>query len=426
MITLTTSAALWIIAISIVFSAFFSGLEIAFISANKVRIELDMKENKILGCIFSRFYHKQGEFISTLLVGNNIALVIYGIAIANILYGFLGMIWDNTLFILITETIISTLIILFTAEFLPKTLFRIDPNSSMKFFALPAYIMYWILYPVSKFTSVISSLLLKMLGRGVDISGATTGVSKVDLDYFIQQSIDDANDTEDIDTEVKIFKNALDFSNVKVRECMVPRTEIVALNLDAATEQKLMSLFIETGLSKIAVYKDNIDEIVGYIHSSDMFTCDKDIKSCIRPMILAPETMSAQKLMRSLMLKKRSIAVVIDEFGGTAGIITLEDLVEEIFGDIEDEHDPVRYTARRVDDENYIISGRIEIEKINEMFSLELPVSDEYVTLAGYILYHYKKIPATGENITVDNFSFEILKSNTTKIELVKIKVQKQ
>ncbi|MEG1573951.1 MAG: hemolysin family protein, partial [Bacteroidales bacterium] len=238
--------------------------------------------------------------------------------------------------------------------------------------------------------------------------------------------IDDANDTEDIDTEVKIFKNALDFSNVKVRECMVPRTEIVALNLDAATEQKLMSLFIETGLSKIAVYKDNIDEIVGYIHSSDMFTCDKDIKSCIRPMILAPETMSAQKLMRSLMLKKRSIAVVIDEFGGTAGIITLEDLVEEIFGDIEDEHDPVRYTARRVDDENYIISGRIEIEKINEMFSLELPVSDEYVTLAGYILYHYKKIPATGENITVDNFSFEILKSNTTKIELVKIKVQKQ
>lgn len=425
MITLTTSASLWIIAISLVFSAFFSGLEIAFVSANKVRIELDMKENKLLNRIFSRFYHKQDEFISTLLVGNNVALVIYGIAIANILYGALGLIWNNTLFIFITETAISTLIILFTAEFLPKTLFRVDPNFSMRIFALPAYIMYLILYPISKFTSVISNLLLKILGRKVDISGNTAGVSKIDLDYFIQQSIDDTKDNDTLDTEVKIFKNALDFSNIKVRECMIPRNEIVALNLDTVTGQKLMSLFIETGLSKIVIYKGNIDEIVGYVHSSDMFTCVNDIKSCIRPMMLTPDTMSAQKLMRSLMQKKRSIAVVVDEFGGTAGIITLEDLVEEIFGDIEDEHDLVRYTARRIDEDNYILSGRMEIEKINEMFDLELPVSDEYATLAGYILYHYKKIPATGERITVDNFIFEILKSNTTKIELVKMQIQK-
>ncbi|MBS6411478.1 MAG: HlyC/CorC family transporter [Tannerella sp.] len=414
----------FMIIIPLLLSAFFSGIEIAFVSSNKVRFELDMKKKTLLGRILNLFYHHQEEFISTMLVGNNIALVVYGIGMADLLSPVFSFIWDQEIFIILGQTVVSTLIVLLTAEFLPKTIFRINPNLSLKVFAIPLYVFYLLLYPIAKFTSLLSSGILKIGGVRIDRSGDDGSMSKVDLDFFIQQSIDKSQGEAEVDTEVKIFQNALDFSNLRIRECMIPRTEIVAVDIDMSSEKDLVTLFIETGLSKILVYRDNIDNVLGYIHSSEMFKQAADWKSYIKPILLVPETMTAQKLMKNLMQQKKSIAVVVDEFGGTAGIVTLEDLVEEIFGDIEDEHDTLNYIARRTGENCYEFSGRVEIEKINELFDIGLPESDEYMTIAGYILYHYKTIPKPGETIEIENYKFEILKGNRTKIELVKMKIE--
>ena len=297
--------------------------------------------------------------------------------------------------------------------------------SSVCYFELAASVLFYLLlYPIAKFTSLLSFGILKIGGVRIDRSGDDGTMSKVDLDFFIQQSIDKSQGEAEVDTEVKIFQNALDFSNLRIRECMIPRTEIVAVDIDMSSEKDLVALFIETGLSKILVYRDNIDNVLGYIHSSEMFKQAADWKSYIKPILLVPETMTAQKLMKNLMQQKKSIAVVVDEFGGTAGIVTLEDLVEEIFGDIEDEHDTLNYIARRTGENCYEFSGRVEIEKINELFDIGLPESDEYMTIAGYILYHYKTIPKPGETIEIENYKFEILKGNRTKIELVKMKIE--
>lgn len=414
-----------LIIVSLLFSAFFSGIEIAFVSSNKVRLELDLKQKNLLGRILNIFYRNQEQFISTMLVGNNIALVVYGIGMAQLLSPLLEYFLENEVFIVLGQTFISTIIILLTAEFLPKTVFRINPNFSLRIFAIPLYPIYLLLYPVSKFTTLLSKGLLRLTGIKIASFSEDNMMSKIDLDFFIQQSIDDADNKDDVDTEVKIFQNALDFSNVKLRDCMLPRTEVVAVDIDATGESDLISVFIDTGLSKILVYKENIDNILGYIHSSEMFKQPENWKSNIKPILLVPETMSAQKLMKNLMLQKKSIAVVVDEFGGTAGIVTLEDLVEEIFGDIEDEHDTKNYVARKVNDDEYIISGRLEIEKLNELFDLNFPESDEYMTIAGYILFHYKTIPNQGESIKIENYEFKILKRIATKIELVRMKIDK-
>lgn len=419
------TAIVWIVVVSLIFSAFFSGMEIAFVSSNRVRFELDMKKETLLGRVLNLFYHHQEQFISTMLVGNNIALVIYGIGMAELLSPVLSYIYDNDVFVLLSQTLLSTLLILLTAEFFPKTLFRINPNSVLRFFALPVYPIYLILYPLSKLTSLFSKGVLWLSGVKISNHQEENAMSKVDLDFFIQQSIDEADNEQEVETEMKIFRNALDFSNVKLRDCMIPRNEIVAVDRDKTMRQELISTFIETGLSKIIVYKENIDDIVGYIHSSEMFKQSVDWRVHIKPILQVPETMLASKLMKSLMQQKRSIAVVIDEFGGTSGIITLEDLLEEICGDIEDEHDIRNYVSQKVGENEYLFSGRLEIEKINEMYDLEIPESDEYQTIAGYILYHHKTIPQQGEIVEIGPYKFKILKRNATKIEIVRMKMEK-
>lgn len=409
------------ILISMAFSALFSGMEIAFVSSNKLRFEMDKSNQSFTTKILSLFYRHPNNFISTLLVGNNIALVIYGILMAQVIeHFFLEGIIENDFLLVLIETIISTLIILVTGEFLPKTLFKINPNSMLQLFAVPIFICYIILYPISLFTSALSECILRIFGIRVNKDATGKAFTKVDLDYFIQSSISD--DENNIDTEVKIFQNALDFSSIRIRDCIVPRTEIEAVDI-TATLDELKALFIESGYSKLIVYKDNIDNIVGYIHSSEMFRHANDWVQHIQQMPIVPETMGAQKLMKMFMQQKKSLAVVVDEFGGTSGIVSLEDLVEEIFGEIEDEHDTTSYIAKQIEEHEYILSARLEIERVNEMFNLDLPESDEYLTVGGLILHQYQSFPKLHEIINIGNYQFKIIKVATTKIELVRLKV---
>ena len=411
------------ILITMAFSAFFSGMEIAFVSSNKLRFEMDRNEQSLNSRILSIFYHSPNNFISTMLVGNNIALVIYGILMAELIeQQLLANFISNEFLLVLIQTIISTLIILVTGEFLPKTLFKINPNFTLNLLAIPTFICYIILYPVSKFASSISNILLRLTGTPINKEASDKAFTKVDLDHFIQSSIENSANEEEIDTEVKIFQNALDFTSIKVRDCMVPRTEIIAIEDDASNEE-LMDLFVEKGISKILVYQDNIDNITGYIHSSEMFKEPDNWQECIRQLPIVPETMNANKLMKLFMQQKKSLAVVVDEFGGTSGIVALEDLVEQIFGEIEDEHDTTSYVAKSVGNNEYVLSGRLDIEKANELLSLELPESDEYQTIGGLILNHHQSIPKAHEIITLDRFQFRIIKATSTKIELVKLKV---
>ena len=411
------------ILISMAFSAFFSGMEIAFVSSNKLRFEMDRNEQSITSRILSIFYHNPNNFISTMLVGNNIALVIYGILMAELIeQQLLADLIRNEFLLVLTQTIISTLIILVTGEFMPKTLFKINPNFTLSIFALPAFVCYVVLYPISKFASGISSLLLRLTGTKINDDASAKAFTKVDLDHFIQTSIDNTANEEEINPEVKIFQNALDFTSIKVRDCIVPRTEIIAIEDDASVEE-LMDLFVEKGISKIIVYNDNIDNIIGYIHSSEMFMEPDNWQQCIRQLPIVPETMNAHKLMKLFMQQKKSLAVVVDEFGGTSGIVAMEDLVEQIFGEIEDEHDTTTYVAKAVGNNEYVLSGRLDIEKANELFDLELPESDEYQTVGGLILHHHQSIPKAHEIITQNKFQFRIIKVTATKIELVKLKV---
>ena len=397
-------------------------MEIAFISSNKLRFELDKKDKSLTSRILDIFYSNPNQFISTMLVGNNIALVVYGLQMAIILEPFIARIVNNEALIVLIQSIISTLLILFTGEFIPKTIFKLNPNFSLSLFSVPLLFIYVVLYPISKCSSLLSFVILKLIGVKNVSEGGQRALGKVDLDFFIQQSIEDAPQNSEMDTEVKIFQNALDFSNVRLRDCIVPRTEIVACD-KAATLEELRSRFIETGLSKILVYNDNIDDIVGYIHSSEMFKNPEDWTQNIRSVSIVPETMAANKLMKVLMQDKKSLAVVVDEFGGTSGIVTLEDLVEEIFGEIEDEHDIKSYVAKKISDNEYLLSGRMEIDTLNEKFSLELPESDDYVTIAGFILHFYQKFPKLNETIEIEKYTFKIIKVTATKIELVRMKV---
>lgn len=409
------------ILITLLFSAFFSGVEIAFVSSNKVRYELDKKKKGVTSHILSLFYRNHEVFISTMLVGNNIALVVYGILMAQLLQPWIAAVWNNEAFIVMSQTILSTLLILVTAEFLPKTVFKINPNFSLKLFAVPLYLIYVFLYPITIFTTFVSRGILKLFGLKISKDGRHGMLTKVDLDFFIQQSIEDSSDVTPTDPEVIMFQNALDFSSLKARDCMVPRTELIAISIDAPLTE-LMNLFIETGFSKIPVYKGNIDNVVGYVHSSEMFKRPQNWTTKITQIPIVPETMAVNKLMKQLLEKKRSIAVVVDEFGGTAGIITMEDLFEEIFGDFEDEHDTNHYIARKVGENEYELSGRLEIEKINELFDLDIPDSDEYVTLAGFILHYYQTIPKLHDVIQIGNFEIKIMKISTAKIDLVRMK----
>lgn len=403
------------------FSAFFSGMEIAFVSSSKLRFEMEKDGMKLSANILSYFYNHPNDFISTILIGNNIALVIYGILMADLIgTHFLSSFIDNAALSLFIQTILSTALILVTGEFFPKTFFKIDPNFSLRMGAIPLFICYVVLYPVSKITSVLSSLLLRIVGKGVSKEISDKAFTKVDLDHLIQSSIEDEENEEDIDPEVKIFQNALDFSETKLRDCLIPRTEIVALEKNATLEE-LKQLFIESGISKVIVYDDNIDNIIGYIHSSEMFKNSADWTKSIKQIPIVPETMSAHKLMKLFMQQKKSLAVVVDEFGGTSGIVSLEDIVEEIFGDIQDEHDTVNYVCKQINESEFVLSARLEIEKVNETFGLNLPESDEYQTVGGLILDRYQGFPKLNEEVEIDDYKFKIIKLSATKIELVKL-----
>lgn len=418
---MTTTILLLIVVI--LFSALFSGMEIAFVSSNKLLHGIDRNESSMTSNVINKFYENSNNFISSLLVGNNIVLVIYGILMAKLLNAtILSGLADNEGVRLFLETLISTIVIIFTGEFVPKALFRIDPNSALKRFALFTYPIYIILYPFSRFTTLCSCLILRLFNVKIKDEAMDTTFSKTELNNLIQSSLDNADEEQEIDNDVRIFQNALDFSNIKVRDCFVPRTEIEAVEINTPLEE-LKSAFIESGHSKIVVYKDNIDNIIGYIHSSELFRLNKKWQQKICKMPYVPETLSAQKLMRTLMQQKKSLAVVVDEFGGTSGIISLEDLLEEIIGEIEDEHDNQNLVAKSIGNNEYILSGRLEIERINEMFGIDLPESDEYQTLAGLILVHHKRFPQMNETINVGKFRIRAIKLRSTKIELVKLTV---
>ena len=407
-----------------VFSAFFSGMEIAFVSSNRLLAEMDREKNGLSQRALAVFYQHPNNFVSTMLVGNNIALVVYGILFASI--------FDVLLFSglndgarVTCDTLLSTLVVLFTGEFLPKSVFRSNPNGLLTVFAVPAFICYVVLYPISRFATLLSKGLLRLIGIKVLKDNDEKEFTKVDLDYLVQSSIDNAKSEDDIEEEVRIFQNALEFSETKVRDCMVPRTEIDAVE-DTCSLEQLKQRFVESGHSKVIVYHEDIDHIIGYIHSSEMFRLkdeSKGLKELIRQMPFVPETMPASKLMRMLMQQQKSIAVVVDEFGGTSGLISLEDIVEEIFGEIEDEHDSVNYVAKKVGENEYILSARLEIEKVNEMFDLELPDSEEYMTLGGLILHEYQAFPKLNEIVKIGRYEFKIVKNTATKIELVRLKV---
>ena len=406
------------------FSAFFSGMEIAFISSSKLRFEVDKSSQSLSGKLLTVFYNNPNNYISTMLVGNNIALVVYGIMMSRIIDGFLIQhITDNPALLLTVDTIISTLIILVVGEFLPKTIFKINPNGTLRFFALPTFLIYCVLYPISKFATACTRGIMRLFGIRLNKENSSKAFTKMDLDYFIQSSIQQGNGAENVDTEVKIFQNALDFSNLRIRDCMVHRTEIEAVDRDTSAEE-LMRVFVETGYSKIIVYENTIDNIIGYIHSSEMFKRTATWQDNIAKMPFVPESMQAQKLMEQFLQQKKSLAVVVDEFGGTAGIISLEDIVEELFGEIEDEHDVDDYIAKQNDDGSFLLSARLEIERVNELFGLHLPVSDEYQTLAGLILYRYKSFPKMHEVIKIDRFRFKITKLESNRIELVNLKIE--
>lgn len=422
------------ILVSMACSAFFSGMEIAFVSGNRLLVEMDKEKHGIAARIISKFYRHGNDFVSTMLVGNNIALVIYGILIANLFDStlFAGM---DAAFTVPADTILSTLIVLFTGEFLPKTLFKSNPNQLLTIFSIPAYICYIILWPISKTATFLSKCLLRVVGIKMNKEKDEEEFSKVDLDYLVQSSIDNANDGDEIEEEVKIFQNALEFSEVKVRDCIVPRTEINAVDLKTTDINTLKQRFTESGYSKIIIYKDDIDHIIGYVHSSDMFrltTADadkqmlSDHETLIRTMPFVPETMAASKLMKIFLQQKKSLGIVVDEYGGTSGLVSLEDIVEEIFGDIEDEHDSKQYTAKEIAPGEYLLSARLEIDKINEMFNLKLPESDEYMTLGGFILHHYQSFPKLNEVVTIGNFECKIVKNTMTKIELVRLTISEK
>ncbi len=410
---------LLILILALFFSALFSGLEIAFVSSDRLRFEMDAENRTFSSRILARFYHNPNVFISTMLVGNNIALVVYSTLMAKLLDGFLqGGKVENEFLIVVIETLVSTAIVLVIGEFVPKTIFRVNPNSKLNFLAVPLFLIYVLLYPISVFATWLARTILKIFGIKIDRDKSSKVFSKIDLDYFVQSGLGGSEEVNS-DPEIRIFQNVLDFSNVKTRDCMIPRNEICAVSKNVSISE-LRDAFIETGFSKILVYEGDMDHIVGYIHSSELFRHKDDWQKQIQSVPFVPETLMAQKLMKQLMARKKSIAVVVDEFGGTSGMVSLEDIIEEILGEIEDEHDVNQLVAKKTDD-GFLLSGRMEIGRVNAMFGLDIPESDEYMTVGGLILSKAKGFPKVNEKVTVNNYCFRILKRGETKIELVEL-----
>lgn len=409
--------------VTLLFSALFSGVEIAYVTADRVRTQLDVEKGGFISRIIEKFYNSSQLFISTILVGNNIMLVIYGIGVSYILQPMLLKWTSSEAVMLIAQTFISTFVILITGEFFPKTVFRINPNSYLRFFALPVWLFYIVLYPISKFTTWMSRMLMKLVGVK-DNNAAPNSLSIADLAQYLERTLDTVqrdNAEAPVENEVKIFHNALDFSTTYLRDCMVPRKEIVAVDIDTTTRAELSSLFTTSGRSKIIVYREDIDNIIGYIHVSELFDPEVDWQKRIKPVVFAPGALLARKMMTRLLSEKRSICIVVDEFGGTAGMVTLEDLVEEIFGDIRDEHDQVAETVRKINDTTYECSGRVEVEYLRDTYGIDIPEDNEYQTVAGYILHSTGSIPLQGDKIVIDKLMFTILRRTSTRLEEIRI-----
>lgn len=413
-----------IILLAILFSAFFSGMEIAFITSNKLRIELDSKQGLFGSRIVKLFAANPGKYIATMLIGNNISLVIYGLVFSSLLSPVLSPIFESDIIILIINTIISTAIILLVAEFLPKTIFIISPNFFLKFLSIPTLIFFFIFYPISKFTLAVTNFFFRVFFRIKPDNKKQEELvfSKVDLDHFVNINNQRKEESDPENDNIRIFQNALDFSNVILRECLIPRTEIEAV--DSMTSlSELKERFIETRYSRILIYQDSIDNIIGYFELKDIFKNPVDILSSLRKLSIVPETMPASKLLKLFVDEKKNIALVVDEFGGTSGMVTLEDLLEEIVGDIEDEHDKNELTEKVVGPNEYILSGRTEIDYLNEKYHLRLPEEDDFETLAGMILYYHGSIPKINDVIRILRFEIKILRVTTTRLELVNLKV---
>ena len=417
---MSIATAIIVTVIALMLSALFSGSEIAFVQSSKVRMEIDAARGGLIDRIIRGFSRHEDMFISTLLVGNNVVLVIYGITFSIIINPLLEKWFPNEALVLIANTLLSTGVVLIAGEFVPKTTFRINPNFMIRLFALPLYLIYLVLYPVSLLVSAISKGLMKLFGIKSE-EAADEKLTMDELDDYLQQSIDDNPHRESVENEVKIFRNAVDFKDTTIGECMIPRNEIVAVGIDMISREDLIRKFIATGLSKIVVFQEDIDDVLGYIHVSELFNVEADWRKRLKPVIFTPETMLANKMMRRMLSEKKSMAIVVDEFGGTAGLATLEDLVEEIFGEIEDEHDRKRLLAREVSSGVYEFSGRAEIENINEEFGLGIKESEEYHTLGGYILDELGELPKQGDTFEIDGLRFTIMKMATTRIELVKV-----
>ncbi|MDE6143110.1 MAG: hemolysin family protein [Muribaculaceae bacterium] len=417
---MSLATAIIVTVIVLLLSGLFSGTEIAFVQSSKVRMEIDAARGGIIDRIIRRFSHHEDMFISTLLVGNNVVLVIYGITFSMIINPILQSWFDSEAMVLVINTFLSTGVVLLVGEFIPKTTFRINPNFMMRLMALPLYLIYLALYPVTLLVSGISRGLMRLFGIKNDSEGGET-LTIEELDDYLQRQIDERDEDSEVENEVKIFRNAIDFKDTQIGECMIPRNEIVAVGIDSVTREELIRKFIATGLSKIVVFKEDIDDVLGYIHVSELFNVGADWKRRLKPVIFTPETMLANKMMRRMMAEKRSMVIVVDEFGGTAGLVTLEDLVEEIFGEIEDEHDRKKLLAVEVSPGVYEFSGRAEIEAINEEFGLDLKESDTYHTLGGFILDYLGALPSQDDSFDVGNLRFTILRMATTRIELVKV-----
>ena len=417
---MSITAAIIVTIVVLLLSGLFSGSEIAFVQSSKVRMEIDAARGGLVDRIIRGFSRHEDMFISSLLVGNNVVLVIYGITFSMIINPILEKWVSSEALVLILNTVLSTGIVLFVGEFLPKTTFRINPNLMMRFLALPLYLIYLVLYPVTLLVSGISRGLMKLFGIPNDTESSER-LSIDELDEYLQKQLSGAQVRTDVENEVKIFRNAIDFKDTQISECMVPRNEIVAVGIDSTTREELIRKFIATGLSKIVVFREDIDDVLGYIHISELFNVDSDWRKQLKPVIFTPETMLANKMMRRMLAEKKSMTIVVDEFGGTAGMVTLEDLVEEIFGEIEDEHDRKRLLMREIAPGEYEFSGRAEVEQINEEFGLDLRESETYHTLGGYILENLGALPNQGDTFDIGNLHFTILKMATTRIELVKV-----
>ena len=411
--------------IALFFSAFFSGYEIAFFSSNKLRIELDRKQGRRYATVMNRFLQKPEKLVSSLLMGNNVAIVIYGISVAKILDPLIERYITSSLGgILAVETVIATLIVLVTAEFLPKALSRLNPNGVFSSLYWLFIVFYYLLYPLTLITNHISGLVIRAIGfKEEEDSSQKESFNKSDLLYLSNEVSADPEQENEPSSEMVIFQNALNFSEVKIRECMIPRTEVTAIDVEAGVKE-LLDLFVESGYSRIMVYRDNIDNIIGYVHSKDLFKDNKKtIGELLRPVNYISEEMSAQNLLAYLTKNRKSVAVVRDEYGGTGGIVTLEDLIEEIFGDISDELDKEEFTEKKIADNEYVFSARLEVKELNRKYDIDLPESDEYETLAGLIIYCNENIPSEKETLRIGKFTFTILKTTSNRIETVSLKI---